>query len=253
MNELKNPLISVVMPVYNAERFLPQAVESVLGQTYRNIEVILVDDGSQDSSRQIMKNYADKDQRIRLIYNDNNQGVAQTRNAGIQAAGGKYIAFLDSDDVWECDKLERQQALMQRENADIVYCSLDFIDEENGGVKHPFIVPQVTNYRKMLVKCVFTCSTIFVRSDLLKQHPFKSDYYHEDFLLWMELLSFSVKAVGDPKILMHNRQVKGSRSNNKLHAAKERWKIYRHALNMKFFPALGVFCLYAIYGVLKYM
>lgn len=252
MNEMKTPLISVVIPVYNAERFLPQAIESVLGQTYRNLEVILVDDCSQDTSREIMKRYADKDQRIRLLFNEINQGVAKTRNAGIQAAVGEYIALLDSDDVWEYDKLERQLALMQKEEADIIYCSLDFIDEDGRTIKHPFIVPQTTDYQKMLVKCVFTCSTIFVRSDLLKQHPFKANYYHEDFLLWMELLSLSVKAAGCPEILMHNRQVKGSRSNNKLHAAKERWKIYRHALHLNFFPALGTFCLYALYGVLKY-
>ena len=253
MSNTKQPLVSVVMPVYNADRFLRQAIESVLEQTYGNIELILVDDFSQDASRQIMKDYTDKDQRIRLIFNDKNQGVAQTRNVGIQAAIGEYIALLDSDDVWEYDKLERQLTLMQKEEADIVYCSLDFIDEESRTIMHPFIVPQVTNYRRMLVKCVFTCSTIMVRSDLLKSHPFKSDYYHEDFLLWMELLSLSVKAAGDPKVLMHNRQVNGSRSNNKLHAAKERWKIYRHALHLRFFPALGAFCLYAIYGVLKYI
>lgn len=252
MNEMKQPMVSVVIPVYNAERFLVQAVDSVLGQTYRNIEIILVDDCSQDESRQIMKEYVDKDQRVRLIFNDINQGVAQTRNNGIRAAIGEYIALLDSDDVWELDKLERQMMLMLREKADITYCSLDFIDEESQTIKHPFIVPEITDYKRMLEKCVFTCSSVVVKAELLKEHPFRTEYYHEDFVLWMELMALPIQAIGEPAILMHNRQVLGSRSNNKLNAAKHRWKIYRDVLGMNLFQCVSAFTRYAFWGIIKY-
>lgn len=252
MTEKKLPLVSVVMPVYNAARFLRQAVDSVLCQTYRNIELIMVDDCSVDESMQIMLEYQKKDARVRIIAGERNQGVAHVRNRGIQAANGAYIALLDSDDVWELTKIQKQVDLIRKEQADIVYCSLDFIDENGTMIKKPFIVPAKTDYEKMLVRCAFTCSTIMVESDLLKAHPFKSEYYHEDFLLWMELMALPVKAVGEPAVLMHNRQVIGSRSNNKINAAKHRWKIYREALGMSVLKSGITFVRYAVWGAVKY-
>ena len=252
MIENKQPLVSVVMPVYNAERFLRQAVESVLNQSYQNIELIMVDDCSKDNSCQIMLEYAGKDRRVCAIRGEKNQGVARVRNRGIQLAKGEYIALLDSDDVWEKNKIERQIALLQEKNADIAYCSLDFIDENDKKIKKPFIVSLETNYKSMAVRCVFTCSTILAQAELLKQHPFRPEYYHEDFVLWMELMKLPVKAVGDQAVLMHNRQVSGSRSNNKLHAAKHRWKIYREALGMNLLQSCITFARYAVYGMLKY-
>lgn len=252
MSSNEKPLVSVVMPVYNAERFLRQAIDSVLNQTYRNIELILVDDYSGDGSVQIMKEYAGRDNRVCLIFNDRNRGVAQTRNNGIQAAAGEYIALLDSDDVWELTKLDRQLKLLLEENADITYCSLDFINENGEKIKKPFIVSNKTNYQEMLVKCVFTCSTIFAKAELLKKHMFKSEYSHEDFLLWMELMKLPVKAVGDKSVLMHNRQVNGSRSGNKMIAAINRWKIYRQGLEMNWLQSCIAFVRYAFWGILKY-
>lgn len=252
MNMNKQPLVSVVMPVYNAERFLKQAVDSVLNQTYRNIELIMVDDCSRDGSLRIMREYERSDPRVRVVAGERNQGVAHVRNSGIRLAKGDYIALLDSDDVWEKDKLERQIQLSMRENADIAYCSLDFIDETGRSIKKPFIVPEETDYKSMLCRCVFTCSTILVRAELLKAHPFRSDYYHEDFLLWTELMKLPVRAVGDKAVLMHNRQVTGSRSNNKIKAAGHRWKLYRNALGMSLFQSSVVFVKYALWGAIKY-
>lgn len=252
MSNMSQPLVSVVIPVYNAARFLKQAIDSVLVQTYRNIELILVDDCSTDDSMQIMRAYSNKDVRIRLFSNQTNQGVAKTRNTGIQAANGEYIALLDSDDVWEKTKLESQIQLLMHEDADIAYCSLDFIDENGNVIKKPFIVPCDTNYNKMLVKCVFTCSTILAKAGLLKEHPFKSEYYHEDFLLWMELMKLPIRVRGDQTILMHNRQMIGTRSSNKIKAAKNRWKIYREALGLGLLESCIAFIKYAIYGVMKY-
>lgn len=249
---VKEPLVTVVMPVYNAERFLRQAIESVLEQTYSNIELIMIDDCSNDLSYQIMAEYEKQDCRVRAIKGDKNQGVAHVRNRGIQLAEGEYIALLDSDDVWEKTKIERQIELIRHESADIVYCSLDFIDENGETIKQPFVVPQKTDYRKMLVRCVFTCSTILIKANLLKEHPFRSAYYHEDFVLWMELMKLPVKAVGDQEVLMHNRQVASSRSNNKVNAAKHRWRIYRQVLGMNVFQSASTFVRYALWGVMKY-
>ena len=245
-------LVSVIVPVYNAARFLPEAVESVLGQSYKNLELILVDDGSTDGSYALAKSYEERDGRVCVIRNEKNCGVAQTRNRGIAAASGDYIALLDSDDVWVEDKLERQLHLLEESRAQIAYCSYDFIDEQGKPVHKPFIVPKETNWDKMLVSSVISCSTILVAAAALAGHSFHEGYYHEDYVLWMELLAVPCKAVGDPAVLAHYRQVSGQRSGNKLHAAKQRWIVFRDVLHLGFWKRLNAFMQYAVRAAIKY-
>ena len=255
MRKLSNheqPLVSVVMPVHNAESFLKQAIDSVLNQTYQNIELIMVDDCSKDASLRIMSEYAEQDSRVQVIRSDRNRGVACARNIGIQAAKGDYVAFLDSDDVWLPEKLEKQLRLLRDQNAEISYCSVDFVDEKNQKLKS-FLVPKTTDYNEMLYRCVFICSTVVVEAKLLKAHPFNPKFYHEDLLLWIELLALKVKAVGETSVQAQYRIIQGSRSNNKLNAAKNRWKIYREALGMNFFHSSIAFVRYAFWGVVKYV
>lgn len=244
-------LISVVMPNYNGHRFVEQAIDSVLSQTYQNFELLVVDDCSKDDSLQLIKQKAQRDSRIRVIALEKNDGVANARNVGIREAKGKYIALLDNDDLWTVDKLERQLAIAEK-GADIVYCSYDFIDEQNNEIKKPFIVPQQTNFNKMLASSVISCSTSFIKTELMKSYPFNSEFYHEDYVLWMELLRVCPTAYGDEKVLMHYRQVTGSRSNKKGNAAKERWNTYRKALKLNVVTSAWAFVRYAVNGVMKY-
>ena len=138
METTKQPLITVVMPNYNGRRFVEQAIDSVLNQTYSNFELLVVDDCSKDDSLQLIQQKAQSDDRIRIIALEHNAGVANARNVGIKEAKGEFIALLDNDDLWTEDKLERQLALAQK-GADIVYCSYDFIDEQNNSIKKPFV------------------------------------------------------------------------------------------------------------------
>lgn len=244
--------ISVVMPVYNSRRFLPEAVKSVLVQSYDSFELILVDDCSTDGSGALIEELALSDSRIRIIKNRENLGVARTRNIGIAAATGDYIALLDSDDIWTADKLQRQLSIAEKENCDIVYCSYGFIDESGAQIKKPFLVPDSTNYNNMLAKSVISCSTAFIRSRLLKDHPFDPCIYHEDYALWMELLAVPAKACGDAKVLAYYRQVSGSRNARKVHAAQERWSIYRDVLHLGYIKSAWAFLRYAVNGIIKY-
>lgn len=244
-------LISVVMPNYNGHRFVEQAIDSVLSQTYKNFELIVVDDCSKDDSLSLIKQKALRDSRVRVIALEHNAGVANARNVGIKKAEGEYIALLDNDDLWTEDKLERQLALAQK-GADIVYCAYDFIDEENRSIKKPFVVPPQTNFNKMLASSVISCSTSFIKTELMKAHPFNPDFYHEDYVLWMELLRVCPTAYGDQKVLMHYRQIAGSRSNKKSNAAKERWNTYRKALKLNAVTSTWAFVRYAVNGVMKY-
>ena len=248
MNE--QPLVSVVIPNYNGERFVEKTLKSVLDQTYQYFEIIVVDDASTDASPSIIQGFADRDPRIRLIRLKKNGGVSNARNTGIREARGEYIALLDNDDLWTPDKLERQVKLAGE--AEIVYCSYDFIDENDQPIKRPFVVKPEATFASMLSTSVISCSTAFIRADLLKEHPFDSSFYHEDYVLWMQLLRLPVKARGDEKVLMHYRQVSTSRNIRKGNAAKNRWTAYRKALGLSLPVSVWAFIRYAVRGVMKY-
>lgn len=245
-------LVTVVMPVYNAEKFLAKAIESVLCQTYRNVELLVIDDCSTDGSLHIAQSYEAKDRRVCVLQNEKNINVAKTRNYGIQKAQGDFIALLDSDDVWEPQKLELQMELLERENAGIAYCSYDFIDESGKSILKPFLVPKETNFNKMLYGNDIGCSTVLIRADMFKKHLFHPDCYHEDYALWMEMLKDNVKAVGLTEVYVHYRKVTGSRSDNKINAAKERWNIFRKELKLPLWKSVVAFCGYAMNGVIKH-
>lgn len=252
MQEEDYGLVSIVMPNYNGEKYLKATIESVLAQTYTNWELLFVDDCSTDNSIKIIEGFAKQDKRIFLIRQKENKGVAHARNVGIAEARGEYIALLDSDDIWEKEKIEKQKRLMEEENASIAYCSYDFIDDEGKKIKKTFKVPCETNFKKMLTSCAISCSTGMFEAQLLKAHPFNGKYYHEDYVLWLELLRIPVKAVGIQEPLASYRLHSDSRSAKKINAAKERWKIYREVLRLSFFRSCFSFLGYSIRGVIKY-
>jgi len=227
--------VSIIMPVNNASGTIRDAVDSVLRQTYRNYELIIVEDCSEDDSLSIARGYERTDSRIRVIENPVNKGVASSRNTGIQAADGDYIAFLDSDDIWLENKLERQVGLLEKTKAQFTCSSYDFIDEANRPLLRPHLVPDVINYQT-----------------ILKEHPFRSDYLHEDYVLWLELFRMPIQIKTDRLVLTHYRLMKGSRSHNKLRAAASRWRIYREYLEMDIFRSLFYFLQYSVNGVKKY-
>lgn len=250
INEMNEKLVSVIIPNYNGEHFIRKTLDSVLNQTYQYFEIIIVDDCSTDRSPEIIEEYSRKDSRIRLIRLIENGGVANARNQGILQAKGDYIALLDNDDLWAPDKLERQIELSAK--ADIVYCSYDFIDENDQPIKRPFIVKPEITFQSMLASSMISCSTAFIKTDILKEHLFDDKYYHEDYVLWMQLLSESIPAAGDEKVLMHYRQVSTSRNIRKGNAALHRWKAYREALGLSLLQSIRAFAGYAINGMIKY-
>lgn len=245
-------LISIVIPVYNASKFLAKTLDSAINQTYKNIEILLIDDCSKDNSLEIMLDYERKDSRIKVLTSEKNQGVAAVRNRGIQAANGDYIALLDSDDIWIETKLEKQIKALKENNADISYCSYCFINENDKSVMHPFVVPSDITYQKMLYCNYIGCSTVLAKASLFKEHPFKKRFYHEDYVLWMELLRIPVKAIGIKEVLVNYRMMSGSRSYNKVNAAKKRWDIYRNAFGMNSVHSCLAMTGYAFNAIRKY-
>lgn len=244
-------MVTIIMPAYNCEKYLEEAVESVKAQTYRDWKLLIIDDCSKDGTFALARRLAESDERIRVFHNEVNSGVSKTRNRGIREADTEWIAFLDSDDVWVAEKLEKQLALAD-EATGIVYCSYDFINEAGEPIKKPFIVPAETNFRRMLTSSVISCSTALVRTSLMKKHFFDPTIFHEDYVLWMELLSIPCKAVGNTEVLAHYRQSSSAKNIRKGNAAKARWRIYRENLHLSLFTSVRVFLGYAVKGVIKY-
>lgn len=246
------PLVSVIIPAYNAESFIEEAIASVQAQSMSNWELLVIDDGSGDSTRTIITEIACRDSRIRLIENPENMGVAKTRNRGLEMFRGKYVAFLDSDDYWRPRMLEKMIARAEETGADIVYCSYELVDEAGEKVCNDFLVPPKTSFEESIVRSVITCSTVLITAELAANHRFPTNMYHEDIAMWFQILRDGGKACGVTDVLAAYRQRAGSRSNGKVKSACRRWKIYREHLKMPFVQSVWVLARYAYYGVIKF-
>ena len=246
------PLVTVIMPAYNAERFLEEAVASVVNQTVTDWELLILEDCAKDGTLALAQALAARDSRITVLPNKENMGVARTRNRGFDLARGKYVALLDSDDVWHPEKLEKQIARLEETGADLSYTSYAIVDVEGNKCKADYLVPEVVTYKSQLTKNAIGCSTVMLRGSLLDQYRFATDYYHEDYVLWIQLLRDGHKADGCREILTDWRYVENSRSFNKVKAAKNRWRIYRDYLKMPLHERLCAFAVYAVTSVIKY-
>jgi teichuronic acid biosynthesis glycosyltransferase TuaG len=244
------PIVSVIIPVYNAFDVIEQSVMSVLNQSLHEIEIIIVDDCSSDCTIQIIENLQSKDDRITLVKNETNEGVANTRNKGIANARGKYIAFLDSDDIWHPLKLQIQLECLERTGADICYSSYRFIDNQGIAIGSEYIVPLSVDYRGLLRENVIGCSTAVIRAEALRGFYMKKEYSHEDYVLWLELLRAGKKAVGVEQVLVDYRT--GGRSSDKLQAAKNRWIVYRKSQGLSLAVSLFYFSSYVFRAIKKF-
>lgn len=248
----RTPLVSVVMPSYNAERFLQAAMDSVVNQTMEDWELIVIDDCSKDGSFEIAKAQEKKDGRICVLRNDVNSGVAKTRNRGIELAKGQYIAFLDSDDVWHPEKLQRQLERMREENAQIGYCSYAIIGVDGDKVRPDYLVPDKACLEDILKENFIQCSAMLIQAEAVKRILFNTEFYHEDYILGLDMLREGNKAAGCSQILLSWRYVENSRSFNKWKSAKNRWRIYRNYLRLSLWKSLYYQNIYMFAGLKKY-
>lgn len=250
--ETGNPTTSVVMPAYNAERYIEAAIRSVMAQTVTDWELIVVDDCSRDGTAAIVERLAREDGRIRLFRNPQNLGVAATRNAGLSYCKGRYIALLDSDDIWRNEKLSKQIETAEGTDADIVYCSYGIIDENGEPKCADFVVPEITDFHASLTKSVISCSTALFRAESIQNYRFEAEYYHEDLVLWLRMLRDGLVARGCVDVLADYRVINGTRSANKLMSAIFRWDIYKNMLGLSAWKSMALLVKYMMVGLLKY-
>ena len=252
MAKQNDPLVTVVMPAYRAEAYVEAAVRSVMAQTMPNWELIVIDDCSGDETPEILRALTREDNRVRLVCNEKNMGVARTRNRGMDMARGQFVALLDSDDVWRPEKLERQLALMEKSGADVCYCSYAIVDARGERCRPDYLVPPETDFRRLLGENVIGCSTVVLSRRVLEEHRFITDFYHEDYVLWVTLLREGFRAAGCVEPLVHWRLIEDSRSFNKRKAAGNRWRIFRDYLHLPLGQSLRAFAVYGMASIRKY-
>ena len=223
-------LVSVIIPAWRAEKTLGDTLRSVLGQTWKNFEVLVVDDCSPDGTLALARSFAEKDSRVRVLAQEQNGGVSKSRNRGVREARGEWIAFLDSDDMWMPDKLEKQMALAARHpEAGLFFTGSAFISEDGKRYTYTLPVPERVNYRQLLSQNVISCSSVLAKRALMEQFPMGNDAVHEDFAVWLKVLREEPWAYAVNEPLLVYRVSRSSKSGNKLKAAKMTFDTYRFA------------------------
>ena len=221
------PLVSIITPSYNSSAFIKETIESVLAQSYPHWEMIIVDDKSKDESVHVIKQYVEDDPRIQLICLTQNHGAAEARNTAIKRAAGKYIAFLDSDDIWVPTKLEEQVTFMQKGNIAFSFTSYSLISEEGNHMGIEVTAPEIVDYKYLIGNTTIGCLTVMLDRQQIK-HIEMPIIQPEDTALWLVLLKQGHRAYGLQKVLSNYRIVSNSTSRNKVKAAYRYWKLLRN-------------------------
>ncbi|WP_286937933.1 glycosyltransferase family 2 protein [Achromobacter sp. UBA4530] len=251
MNVEGRPLVSIVMPAFNARRYIAEAIGSVKNQTYGDWELLVVDDASTDETADIVRTFQREDPRILYSRNPDNQGVVRSRNNALDMARGRYVAFLDADDAWERCKLERQVSFMEETGVPISYGDYLRVDYD-GHVVGKVVAPEILRYDDMLKSnFIGNLTGIFRRSELAGLRF--EDIKHEDYLFWLRALARTGPARATPagEPIARYRVSANSLSANKLKAARWQWRIYRSGLGLSVFRSMGFFLCYTWYAVAK--
>ncbi len=250
-------MISVIVPVYNAEKYIEETVASVLGQTFGDWELLLVENGSTDGTWSLLQRLARRDARIRIFRQEESKGAASARNRGLFEAKGRYIAYLDADDLWHPAKLERQLAFMQEKQAAFSFTGYEFGDENAKGTGKVVVVPETMNYKQALKNTtIFTSTVMFDTKKLEKKYLEMPQIKSEDTALWWKVLrpggaegTCTEQAWGLNENLVLYRRPAVSLSSNKLEAIRRIWNLYRKWEKLSLVYSLYNFCFWAVRAV----
>lgn len=245
-----SPFFSIITPSYNSSEFIADTINSVLAQSTNDWEMIIVDDCSNDDSIGIINRYTKQDNRIKLIRHKKNCGVATARNAAIKEAKGRYIVFLDSDDLWHHEKLEKQIKFMLDKDVAFSFSGYEKIDE-NGISFEVVNVPERINYKQLLKTNVIGCLTAMYDVEKLGKVYMPVNTKREDFATWLAILKQVDYAYGMPDVLAQYRVYASQSSAKKTKMAKENWRLYRDVEQLSFFKSVYYFSHYAVRGALR--
>lgn len=245
------PLISIITPAYNSEAYIRETIQSVQAQTYTNWEMIIVDDCSTDATREIVKQLIVEDNRISLFKLEKNSGPAVARNTAIKHAKGRYLAFLDSDDMWLPEKLEKQFAFMSENNYGFSFTEYVKMSDDGKLVGKPVQIPEKVDYKKLLKRNVIGCLTVMIDTDVVGEVEMVNIRSRQDYVLWLSLCKKGFPAYGLQECLSKYRIVENSVSRNKIKMAKQNWKVYRKIEKLGFFKSAWYFGNYVYLSLKK--
>lgn len=231
-----NDLVSILTPTYNTEKFIRATLESVQNQTYKNWEMILVDDASTDQTVSVIEEFVQNDSRIKLFKLDKNSGNGFARNAALDKASGKYIAYLDSDDLWCSDKLEKQIQFLKTNNLHFTFSYYDSIDEEGNSLKRMVESPNPLTYKQLFFCNYVGNLTAIYDVEYFGKIKLESSEKRQDWRIWLTILKQIKTAEAIPEPLAFYRIRKNSISSSKFKLIKHNFGVYRefHGYNLVF-------------------
>lgn len=251
MHRTHTDLVSIITPAFRASTFIGETIKSVIAQTYPNWEMIIAEDCSPDDTREVIHQWTLVDQRIKMVTMDRNGGPALARNAALELAKGRWIAFLDSDDLWLPKKLERTIEYAQEHKAALVFTGFRRISADGSLIGRYMDVPRTLSYRQLLANTAIVTSTAVLDRNLVGEVRMKKVYY-DDFACWLQILKRCHLAFGLGEDLMRYRVLSQSISRNKWRSAMHVWRTYRDLEKLNLLLSLWSFSGYAIRGLLKY-
>ncbi|MFO7612184.1 MAG: glycosyltransferase family 2 protein [Clostridia bacterium] len=246
-----NNTVSVIMPAYQSEAYIKEAIESVVSQTYEDWELLVYNDGSTDATESIAVSYSEKDPRIKILDGGSNKGLVNARNSSVSEAKGRYLAFLDSDDIWKPEKLKTQVEFMGINDCPFCYSSYEYIYEngERAG-KRVNRTKKMASYGSLLANNYIGMLTVMIDRKQIQRIEFPM-IHHEDLALWLRLLKQGVVMMGIKQSLAFYRIRKSSLSGNKIKSGKWRWNIYYRAEQLGFLRSTWYFVLYMVNSIRK--
>lgn len=249
--EKKDELVSIIVPVYNAERFLRDTIKTVQDQTYQSWELLFVNDCSKDGSVKIIEDEMKKDKRIKLFQNDKNSGAAVSRNRGIEESTGRFLCFLDADDLWDREKLEKQVSFMNEKKCEFSFTGYEFADENGIPNGKKVNVPNTITYKQALKNTTIWTSTVMFDMNLLtKEQIYMPNVRRgQDTATWWKVLKIIKCAYGLNENLSFYRRTNDSLSSNKIRALKRTWHLYRKVEKLNLVKSGYNFCWYCFNAV----
>lgn len=247
-------MVSIVVPVYNANKYIEDTVMSIVAQSYTDWELLLVDDGSTDGSAETIQRLCKEDEtgRIKVLLPEKHGSAAKARNYGIAQAKGRYISFVDADDLWCRDKLEKEMKFMKEKQVGFVFTGYEFADAEGKGTGKIVKVPETLSYKQALKNTTIFTSTVLIDTCIVnKELVYMPEIKSEDTATWYRILKNGHLAYGLNENLVKYRRVANSLSSNKLEAVRRIWNLYRQSEKLSLVYSAYNLCFWAIRAVLR--
>lgn len=243
-------LVSIITPAYNCAEFIGQMIDSVLAQTYKNWEIIVIDDCSTDNTKEVVMKYMKRDSRIRYIQLEVNSGAALARNRAIDLATGKYIAFLDSDDIWFPEKLTKQINFMEANGYNFTCTGYTKIDVNGKFLNRTISAPKKLDYDGVLKTCPGN-STVIYNARMLGKFKIPNIKKRNDYVMWLQIVKKEGHLYGIQEDLGSHRIRRGAISSNKFDLVKYHWKVYREIENLSIFKSTCLLIYWILNTVFK--